>query len=294
MKQYAAINNESDLKIILDCETRWNSTYEMLKVAIKLKKSLTQQAEKETFIEISDDDWKNVSLIIDILEPFKVATEEICGDKHVLMSQLYPVFITIKDHLNDCEKQNKYFQYKCEIQQMNVKYDQYWEIMKPLAIIANGSDPRFKMDLMNRADKLYFSNKLEEIYTHYFNKSTTIIQSPTNSSQSSTSNRTLTLTEQLLIKKKLISTSADEIENYVSSPRASLKTETLHWWQRNKKSYPVLSDIAKDYLSSAPSSTASERSFSTSGNIITIERSNLLTEKAAKLVQLWSWNKEQL
>ena len=50
-----------------------------------------------------------MSLIIDILEPFKVATEEICGDKYGLMSQLYPVFITIKDHLNDCEKQKKYF-----------------------------------------------------------------------------------------------------------------------------------------------------------------------------------------
>ena len=47
---------------------------------------------------------KNVALIIKILEPFKFATEEICGEKHVLMSLLYPVFVSIKYHLNECEK----------------------------------------------------------------------------------------------------------------------------------------------------------------------------------------------
>ena len=41
MKQYTAINNENDIKIILDCEIRWNSTYDMLKVAFQLKKSIT-------------------------------------------------------------------------------------------------------------------------------------------------------------------------------------------------------------------------------------------------------------
>ena len=144
-------------------------------------------------------------------------------------------------------KKTKYGHYKSEIQQMNVKYDQYWEIMKLSAVIANGLEPRFKKELMNRADNLYFTSRLEEIYTKYVNNNTTH-EAPSNrsSSKASTLNNAMSLTEQLMIKKKMISTSADEIENFVSSPRASLKTETLNWWQENKKTYPVLSDIAKD------------------------------------------------
>ena len=48
---------------------------------------------------IENNDWKNVEIVIELLEPFKLATDEICGDDYVVMSSLYPVFIGIIEHL---------------------------------------------------------------------------------------------------------------------------------------------------------------------------------------------------
>jgi hypothetical protein len=93
-------------------------------------------------------------------------------------------------------------------------------------------------------------------------------------------------------KKKLVSIATDEIENYLSKPRLnSIKSDPLNWWKENKETYPQLTDIALEYLSCVPSSTASERGLSISGRFITEDRSSLANEKAAKLVQLWSWDR---
>ena len=67
---------------------------------------------------ISDDDWNKVKVVVSLLQPFKLATEEICGDNFVLVSSLYPVFISIKDHLNECGKKNTYSIYKSIIDNM--------------------------------------------------------------------------------------------------------------------------------------------------------------------------------
>ena len=119
LQQYAHFHDEPDKKLILDCEIRWNSTFDMLQVALKLKMSLTDLAANESSLQIiSDDDWNKVKVVVSLLQPFKLATEEICGDNFVLVSSLYPVFISIKDHLNECGKKNTYSIYKSIIDNM--------------------------------------------------------------------------------------------------------------------------------------------------------------------------------
>ena len=150
---------------------------------------------------------------------------------------------------------------------MLVKLNDYWEKIKGFAIIANGLDPRFKIDIMTRNDKEFFTEKLTEI----FNSGN--LCSPSSSPELSKEKVKLTITEQIMLKRKLVSNSTDEIENYLSSPRLnSLKSEPLNWWRENKETYPFLSAVAMDYLSCVPSSTASERSFSISGQFITDDR----------------------
>ena len=74
------LNDEPDRKLILDCQLRWNSTFDMLQVALtlKLKRSLTQLASNESSMKaISVDDWTKVKIIVSLFQPFKVATEEL-------------------------------------------------------------------------------------------------------------------------------------------------------------------------------------------------------------------------
>jgi hypothetical protein len=76
----------------------------MLNCALKLKKSLTDFSQTETQVKLTIEDWNSVAIVVDLLQPFKSATLEICGDKDVNIGKLYPVFNEIKDHLTNCLK----------------------------------------------------------------------------------------------------------------------------------------------------------------------------------------------
>ncbi|KAI5424397.1 hypothetical protein KIW84_030547 [Lathyrus oleraceus] len=75
-----------------DCETRWNSTYLMLKGALKHNKTFTELEfrDRKYFNEMSKDkgvprpeDWEHVELILPFLQIFHEATERISGSSYV-------------------------------------------------------------------------------------------------------------------------------------------------------------------------------------------------------------------
>ena len=223
-----------------------------------------------------------------LLQPFKHATEEICGDNYVVVNRLYAVFNEIREHLTESSKKSAYSLYKTVIDKMSDKLKDYWEKIKPFAIITNGLDPRFKIDLMTRQDKQIFT----DILTDKLNSINSNSLSLTAEQSSQNEEKKLSLTEKLMQRKKLVSNASDEIENYLSTPRLNpISSNPLIWWKDSKETYPLLSRIAAEYLSCVPSSTSSERGLSTSGQFITKDRSSLSNERAAKLVQLCSWEK---
>lgn len=69
-------NSEPSLKVVLDVKTRWNSTHDMIKTALKMKKSITATsnhlvAEKESNLPvIVEADWTIAEKIDVLLEPF--------------------------------------------------------------------------------------------------------------------------------------------------------------------------------------------------------------------------------
>ena len=65
----------------MDVGHRWNSSYDLLRSALRIKQSLGSLSveiirEKKSGIykNIDEEDWKNVSLICNFLEPFKQGT----------------------------------------------------------------------------------------------------------------------------------------------------------------------------------------------------------------------------
>ena len=90
----------------------------------------------------------------------------------------------------------------------------------------------------------------------------------------------------------------DEISKYFKAPvvsfsKSSLKTSEfiLKWWFDQASDYPLLSEMARDYLSSMPTSVSSERAFSFAGLTITDLRSRLHKETSNELLCLFSWIK---
>jgi len=77
-----------------------------------------------------------------------------------------------------------------------------------------------------------------------------------------------------------------EIEMYRREASIPLTSCPLKWWRENCSLYPLLSPLAKAYLSIPATSVPSERVFSTAGDIVTAQRSQLLPENVDMLIFL--------
>ncbi len=67
------------------------------------------------------------------------------------------------------------------------------------------------------------------------------------------------------------------------------ETDPLLWWQVHTKEYPIISNMAWDYLTIQATSVASEQAFSVAGNVISKTRNRLLPETARACLCMKSW-----
>lgn len=77
-----------------------------------------------------------------------------------------------------------------------------------------------------------------------------------------------------------------EINKYRLLPSTLSSVSPVTWWWDMKDTLPMLSELASRYLCVQASSTPSERTFSTAGDIISQERACLSPEKADMLIFL--------
>ncbi|CAN1284976.1 Zinc finger BED domain-containing protein RICESLEEPER 2, partial [Linum perenne] len=96
----------SPKKLILDCSTRWNSTYQMISVTLELKDVFPRYAERDSYYKWlpSEDDWIKVSRVCQFLELFNQITVLISGS-------LYPT---------------ANLRMKAMARKMLEKFDKYW------------------------------------------------------------------------------------------------------------------------------------------------------------------------
>lgn len=73
---------------------------------------------------------------------------------------------------------------------------------------------------------------------------------------------------------------------YAHESAINAEDDPLVWWKDNQTRLPLLAKVAKKYLCVCATSCASERVFSTAGNIVTPTRSLLKPEKVNMLVFL--------
>ena len=78
----------------------------------------------------------------------------------------------------------------------------------------------------------------------------------------------------------------NEVNEYLSIPQVSFKIDPFKWWAGNQDRFPILSCLAKKYLSISATSTSSERLFSQAGNTMTSKRTQLNPKLFEKLLFL--------
>jgi hypothetical protein len=68
----------------------------------------------------------------------------------------------------------------------------------------------------------------------------------------------------------------------------------LEWWKFHEPRFPILSRMAKDYLSIMATSAPIESQFSIFGNIITKNRNSIQRATAIKIVCLKNWKMPEI
>ena len=93
-----------------------------------------------------------------------------------------------------------------------------------------------------------------------------------------------------LMTKLLTSKDSDpvlkEVESYLKERAIDRKEPPLRWWKENQNRFPLISRVAKRYLTIPITSTPAERVFSTAGLTVTRLRSCLTPEHVNMLVYL--------
>ncbi|GJY95737.1 zinc finger BED domain-containing protein RICESLEEPER 2-like protein [Tanacetum coccineum] len=94
-------------KLILDCKTRWNSTYYMLSTAIIFKEAFSMYEVREPLYKhcTSDDDWKKIESIYKTLEAFDACTNIVSGNLRCKFTMLELYFKDLYD-ANEILKKN--------------------------------------------------------------------------------------------------------------------------------------------------------------------------------------------
>ena len=77
-----------------------------------------------------------------------------------------------------------------------------------------------------------------------------------------------------------------EVQNYLSASRLDFEEDPLQWWKAQPLNYPCLGKVAQKYLCICATSSASERLFSTAGNVVSSFRATLKPDKVDMLVFL--------
>ena len=79
-----------------------------------------------------------------------------------------------------------------------------------------------------------------------------------------------------------------ELDQYLSLP-VDEEIEPLLWWQSRVSEFPILSEMARDFLTIQATSVASEQAFLVASNTITKTRNRLLPETARACLCMKSW-----
>ena len=290
-------------KLVLDCPTRWNSTYNMLSAAIPYKDVFARLKQRESQYNSlpTDNHWDFAVIVCKKLVVFKEITEVLSGSKYPTANQFFPevckLRLSMMEWLDDSDSM-----IVSMAEKMWNKFAKYWDDIHLLLAVATVLDPRFKLALVEfYAAKFGSPNTdlvgervksvVSELVLEYQRKSAHNIGSSTNlvpNSSAMDMDFDLFVSQRKKSRPSLVTT---ELEHYLAEelhPRTP-DFDLLGWWKIGGVKYPTLQCIARDLLAVPVTSVASESAFSSGGRLLDPHRSRLQPSTVEAMMCCRSW-----
>jgi hAT family C-terminal dimerisation region len=284
--------NEKEVKYsvpIIDVVTRWNSTYDMLVRAVEIKDAMSdtfyRHKDRDLInLVLTEADWNCISQLIEVLAPLKEATLLASQNGESLMvTSMIPIY----DYCTEMLKESlKIFDENDDIyigiESAIVKLNHYYDKISPMVGIALILDPTLKKDFLKKSLgwQVEWVDSVMDQFTssfHFYREKSKASASIASAASVSTGPSPLGFGNYLK-KRRTADGDADGVEEFVryfNAPLAEVGTNALSFWKTNQFHYPILSAMAKDYLTVQASSVASERAFSSGTDLVTADRCSL-------------------
>ena len=301
--------------LIQDISTQWNSTYYMIERLIEQRWPITAVLSDHTVTKASDryhdtksEQWELLTALKEVLHPLQVATTYFSAEYNVSVSALYPVLHGLLQSLEPSNNDLSSIS-TCKAT-ISSEIRRRWhlqsltaigcdDIFNELPLIACIVDPRFKRCKFLAAEKHVeikpaLAGLVCQVKEQENNQKdqSQAESSPCNSSQKQNKQHSglfILLGDEYTSDGDSADESdpvLDEVESYLQDKPLDREESPLLWWKLNKHRFPLISKVAKRYLTVSVTSTPAEHVFSTPGLTVTRLRSCLTPEHVNMLVFL--------
>jgi hypothetical protein len=297
--------------LVIDCETRWNSTYDMFDRFIEQQLPVYAVLHDPNFTKIQDarslnlteEQMKVIEGLVPVLKPLYMATTAMCSEEYPTVGGVYPIlFSLINHHLNpnaiDIPEVSKF---KADVRADIVsrhKLDTD-EICSSVGMICTFLDPRYRSlpFLSNQQRQMVYSKVRELMGTldSPTTRSGTVDESKSQSAcaEPGPSKRAKLNQDDMIFLLggyfgdcEIItpSNASEELDMYKNEKPVSSKCNPFTWWKENSVTYPTMAALARKLTCVPATSVPSERVFSLAGGTVTKLRASLDPDSVDKLV----------
>ena len=278
------IEGKQFLRPILDCKTRWNSTYQMINRACFLKEyiqmALVRSPDLSSYFP-EENEWELYKDLNEFLEQFYDATTTLSSQTYPTIAHSRIILLAIKKDLETSRGNESLL--KDAINAMKIKYNEYYKKLESSSHISAFLDPRYKKYCFPEMQDNEIISPIQKLLEQQ--------QPVTSIVPKKTSSFLQKLKEQTTNSLPIVD---NEINKYWNSTDADESVKPLEWWKTHSSEYPNLAKLARDYLSIQASSVPCEQLFSIAGQVLCKSRNRLTGESVRACICLRSWILEDI
>jgi hAT family C-terminal dimerisation region len=264
------------LRMLGDIPIRWNSTYDMILRAKRIRFPLRDWLDEQILndpsnerLSLSNRDWKKLDYLIILLRPFAEYTSLIGNSRDATINHTWNVYNALFDHLDvirdqldrkDLEKTPWILEFITAVDVGIAKLKEYYSKtggpVETQYALAAMLDPSQKLDIFTAPGwgRTYSRKYTKDFVDHWSDNYQTVSVTGDNQPQASIAPQTLNgifrQHRQNVGCNRVGSAAMNEAELYLRAPVIGEDSEipVLQLWKRIEPSYPSLASMARDIL----------------------------------------------
>jgi hypothetical protein len=235
-----------------------------------------------------------------MLEPIEHATKLLSASSYCTHGDVRFCFLSILEDL-ETHYNNDEFTQPMIANSTHHKLEEYWPFLDTSSQISSILDPRCKLSAFKEGEREDVKNLILQLSLNYEVPLDTLNNKNNNNARDyffnlRQKNSTINTTTSNIVNSSTNDSQPSllsELNRYLTAP-LELNIDPLQWWNIQKSEYPILNNIARDFLSVQATSVASEQAFSIAGQVISPQRNRLDPQTARAILCLKSWMQNKI